>query len=700
MFGVYFGRLWALVLVAGLPVVPLVLLAQVHVVWPARQGAFVNGVLESTVDPLGTSALALMGGLTVLGLLITPLTLGGSMLIGGGALLGRRLSVRDAWRGALRHYFTVLALALMLLLLVGAAVAVALWLLMRGWPLPGIAIVVLPPLMFPLTLLMVALPAALLEGHGPFRGLAAAWRIGRYRRGTHLLFVSAGYGVSVLFGTVLERSLLRWSGLAEGDLALVGITAAASVLVAPLSLLLLCAPVVYSGGNINWLDSTVDLDLARADQHLPAPSEAPRVRVLRLTAVPVLIVVLFTPPLLGPAAVAANPFQLPELTVSPIETVGSDSLVMDITATDDGALIAAARRNVRLTSCDPDCVSEFEGYSAERGSGVSVQDGQLLRTHWRDPDGYWDYDTLPGAGLYLAVCEDALDCDEEDYGALLRPFDGGLYDIHSTVAPLADGGLIVASHVRHDPEVARDSGGLLLQVCSDTTCESPRPLELPAELTVGGFLVDGAYLDLAAAPGGGFGLAAVDPSFGTLSLVTCADSDCAEPEVTEVFGDQFRIENERRLRQKFSARIEYRSDGTPVTTYRDLHTGEARLVDCHDAVCSEFTDTAVTGPGWARPTPGLAIDSQDRPQLLTPDMAAEELVLLSCLDPSCTNTESTPLIGFEQEPGITALTLDAHDRPHMVWGEGGVGVSGDELRLDSQYLSCANPYCGTELTTP
>lgn len=711
---VYARNLWALLLVAGLPVAPLVLLAQIHVVWPASEGVYLNGVLETSTDPAGIPVLVVLGTLALLGLLIAPIPLGGSVLLGGGALLGRRITVPSAWRGAVQRYFTTLAWALLVLVLVGSALALALWLLSRGWGLFPIGLVLLPPLLFLLVPLSVLLPVALLEGHGPFRGLAAAWRIGRHRRGTHFLLVGSSYGVSVLAGTVLERSLLRWTDLAADDLVLVSATSAAAVLAAPLSVLLMCAPAVYTGVSTGCFEPTVDLDLGLSGHHLPEPrTEGARPRARHLVTVPLLVAVLLAPPLLGPAAVAANPFGLPELTASPPETVRGDDLVVDVAAKDGGALIGTARRGAALERCDPHCSTEVEVQMLKGGSGVSVEDGTVLRTLWREFEHDEDSDLERGAphpdsGLYLTVCEDARECDESDEGVLLRPFDGRQFDLSSTAAPLADRGLIVASHVRHDDRrdpgeaVDGDTGGLRLHVCDDTACETPRSLDLPPELTVGGFLLDGAFLDAAGSPEGGFSVAAMDPTFGTLSLVTCADDDCSEPETTEVFADQFRDENEDRLRAKFGARVEYRSDGTPVATYRDVGTGEARLVDCHDALCSEFTDSVVTGPGWARPTPGLAVDSQDRPQLLTPDMGSEQLALLSCLDRACTDTVKRALVDFENEPAVTALALDGDDRPHMVWSHGSLNTfsSAHRFDADSLYLSCSEPYCGAEPDTP
>ncbi|MBB5490634.1 hypothetical protein [Nocardiopsis metallicus] len=728
VFEVYARNLWPLLLVSGLPVVPLVLLAQISVVLPAREGAYLNGVLQSTAETLGTPSLVVLGTVLVLAVLVGPIPLGGSVLLGGGALLGRRITVRDAWRGALRRYFTTLTWALMLFGLVVVALAVSLWLILLGWPLPLIGVVVLPPLLYLLTPLSVMLPAALLEGHGPLRGLAAAWRVGRERRWPHLLFVAASYGVTVLFNTVLPRSLSRWAELPEDGLLTVALTATSATLVAPLALLLLCAPVVYSGTNSVGLRPTDDLDLSRVDRQLSAiapgtaapasdvpqeGSEAPRRgRGRRWITMTALVVALFAPPLVGPVTVAANPFGLAEMTASPSETVAGYGSPVSIGVTDGAALIGRAHHNgLEFTSCDPDCTVELQHDTWDEGKGFSVEGGQPLRTQWME----FEHATgavkerrapHPESGLYLYACDQASACGDDTDPVFLRPFGGRMAAPASAVAPMPGGGVVVASYVRHDDRLAPDevvdgdTGGLRVHVCEDTGCAGPRVLDVPPELIEDGFDLDRAHLDVSGTPEGGFAVAAMDLSFGALSLVTCADADCAEPEVTELVGDRFRLKNESRQGLKAGARVEYRSDGAPVVAYRDALTGQAHLVDCHDAVCSEFTDTAVTGPSWARPVPGLAVDSLDRPHLLTTDMEENRLVLLSCVDRGCEETVSRGLVGFEDEPVVTALAFDPHDRPHMAWvGHSAETAFGGPL-TELLYLGCAEPYCGSEPLTP
>jgi hypothetical protein len=727
VFEVYARNLWPLLLVAGLPVVPLVLLAQISVVLPAREGAYLNGVLQSTTETLGTPSLVVLGTVLVLAVLVGPIPLGGSVLLGGGALLGRQITVRDAWRGALRRYFTTLTWALMLFGLVGVALAVSLWLILLEWPLPLIGLVVLLPLLYLLTPLSVMLPAALLEGHGPLRGLAVAWRIGRGRRWPHFLFVAASYGVTVLFNTVLQRSLLRWTELPEYGLLTVALTATSATLVAPLALLLLCAPVVYSGTNSVEFLSTDDLDLGRVDQQLSAvvpgtavPAsdvpqerfEVPWGRDRRWITVSALVVALFAPPLVGPVTVAANPFGLAVMTASPSETVAGYGSLVSIGVADGTVLIGRAHHNgVEFTSCDPDCTVELQHDTWDAENGSSVEGGQPLRTQWLEFEhgaGSAKERRAPHSesGLYLYACDQASECGDDTDPVFLRPFEGRMVALASAVAPMAGGGLVVASYVRNDgrrePDevVDGDTGGLRVHVCEDTGCADPRVLDVPPELVEDGFDLDRAHLDVSATPEGGFAVTAMDLSFGSLSLVTCADADCAEPEVTELVGDRFRLKNESTQGLKAGARVEYRSDGAPVVAYRDALSGQAHLVNCQDAVCSEFTDTAVTGPGWARPVPGLAVDSRDRPHLLTTDMEENRLVLISCVDRGCAETVSTGLVGFDDEPVATALAFDSHDRPHMAWGgHTAETVFGGSL-AELLYLGCTQPYCGSEPVTP
>lgn len=737
----YVRRLWALLVVAALPAVPVTLLSQALVVAPARDGAYLNGLLESAADPLAPALVAATGAVALLGLAVAPFSLGGSVLLGTAALLGRRISPRQAWQGARRRYFTVVTWVLLLLVLVSGFLALYLWALLSGWPPAPTAILLLGPLTAALVPLTVSLPLALVEGHGPFRALWEACRLARHRVGVHLFLVGLSYGVSVLAGTVLERVLPRWTDLADGSPALLAVTLLAGLLVAPLPLLLGCAPVAYCDfdspytapgrdrvpggpagstfGGVRYVIRTTvrDADLVRAGEHLPAPAASVSGRSSdsafsgpRPVLVPALALAVFGPPLLGPGLLAANPFGLPEMDAHPVDSVSGDELSVSLEPTGEGALVGVATSYVNMEVCDPRCRVVAQGERSWMGDGVRIVDGGALWTVWReyeheDAEEEADrYAPHPDSGLYLLSCADVTDCATPDEETLVRPYPESQHHVASAVTPLADGRLLVASSVkRYDPpelgvSLEQDRGGLRLHLCEDIACADPEVVLFPAEMAAGGFLTDGEFLALAAYPGGGYAIAVTDTARGSLSLVACAEQACTDPEITQIHGDRFYGEHDSRFRSRFGARVELRSDGTPVLAYRDPQGGRAHLVDCHDALCSEFTDTAVTGTGWARPVPGLAVDSRDRAHLLTPDFTEERLVLLSCLDRSCSQTSSAPLLELtEAEPTLTALALDDRDRPHMLWADGEVDprfMGGVDVESEARYLRCAEPLCG------
>ena len=721
----YARRLWALLVVASLPAVPATLLTQTLVVAPARDGAYVNGALESAADPLAPGLLAATAAIALLALAIAPIVLGGSTLLGTAALLGRGISPRQAWEGARRRYFTVLVWILLLLTLVLGFLALFLWALASNWPPVLTALLLLGALLLLATPLTVSLPLALVEGHGPFRALLEACRLARYRFGVHLVFVGLSYGVSVLASTGLERALLRWTDLAEGGAALAAITVLTGLLVAPLSVLLSCAPLAYAEPGNDYVMAGVpsgpvrDLDLVRVDAHLPAPattaSAHSRDAVLpgpRPVLALALTLAVFVPPLLGPGLLAANPFQLPQMDAHPMNGVDGDEFSVSLEPTREGALVGIARHSVYLEVCTPRCRLVREGEWIWKGGNVHIVDGGALWTLWReyeheDAEEEADrYDPHPDSGLYLLSCADITDCRAPDQETLVRPYSDRHRDVVSTVTPLADGRILVASYVRGRdlPELGapdkEDRGRLRLHLCADIACAEPDVVALPPQMTAGGFLTHGEFLATAASPEGGYAMAVTDTARGSLSLVACAEQTCTDPTITPIHENRFHREHESRLQSRLGARVEFRSDGTPVLAYRDPQGGRTHLVDCHDALCSKFTDTAVTGPGWARPVPGLAVDSQDRAHLLTPDFTQERLVLLSCLDRSCSQTSSLALLELadtETEPVLTALALDGRDRPHMLWGQGEVRsrfMGGFDIDSKAQYLRCAEPLCG------
>ncbi|ASU82581.1 hypothetical protein CDO52_07095 [Nocardiopsis gilva YIM 90087] len=718
-FRAYYRHLWPLIVAAGVPVAPLVLLAQPLLVWLTHDAVFVNGSLEPLSGP-DTFTLVAIGVLILLGFLLAPIPVGASVLLGGGALLGRTVSVRDAWRAALRRYFTTLTWIVQLIVLslvaIAAFVGLGLWLPTETpmWLLAGMALLPFLLLVVPVT---VMLPVALIEGHGPWRGLAVAWRMGRYDRGVHFFCVLGSWGVMTLANRGLDwvlQSQVGWGGMHPMALA---VSFLVSAVAAPLAVLLMCAPVVSRKHQPYFapqpyltapdLPRERNLDLSRVADHLPNAHHAGR--SWHVMPLPLLVAVLLLPSLIGPAAMWADPFRTPDMTSSPVEGTHGDEFMVDLSPQGSHAVVSVIRRGVYMQVCDPDCTMGPTYDTNRLGSAVAAVDSGFVRTGWREvrhdsDSGKNPYAPHPDSGLYLWECDSVRQCDEDD-GTQIRRFGGHLFSIYSAVASLGEG-LLVVSYVSPDdsPQLDEiqggDKGGLLAQVCEDLACSNPHSIPLPDDITVGSSTVEGPFLDVAIAPEGGFTIAAFDGSWGTLNAISCPDTECAKPKVTPIVEDQFRREYEGGFRSRFGARIEHRPDGTPVLAYREVKTGAAHLVDCHDSACTDFTDRAVTGPGWARPVPGLAVDSHGKPQLATFDMAAQRLVLMSCHDTSCAESATTVLADFTGEPVVSALALDRQDRPHIVWTDGertfaGVGSSGS-----TEYLRCAEPLCGARDQTP
>ncbi|CAM4309359.1 hypothetical protein [Nocardiopsis rhodophaea] len=710
-FKVYYRYLWPMLVAAGVPAAPLVLLAQPLTIWMTHDAVYVNGSLTPLSD-LDAITLSGIGVLVVLGFLLAPIPVGASVVLGGSALLGRTVSVRDAWRAALRRYFTTLTWIVMLIVLAVAAIAafvgLGLWLPDETpeWLLGGIVLVPFLLLLIPTT---VMLPVALLEGHGPWRGLAVAWRIGREGRRMHILFVLGSYGVMTLANRGLDwvlQSQLGWGDMHPGSLV---IGFLASALAAPMSVLLVCAPVIvrknfFTPGSISF-PAERDLDLAHVAQQLPEENRTGR--AWEIMPLPRLVAVLLLPSLIGPAVVWADPFNTPSTTSSPVGDVGDDEFAADVSPQSSHTVVSLVRRGVLALECDPECEGGSAFDTDEPGSAVAATGSGFVRTGWQEfqYDLFSDEDPYaphPDSGLYLWECERVQDCDEDD-GTPIRPFSGRLYNTYTAVAPIGEG-LLVVSYVRPDnrPEVEEatgaDNGGLLAQVCGDRACENARSIPLADDITVGSSYLEGPFLDVAVSPEGSFTIAAFDSNWGALNVISCPDTECADPEVTPIVKDQFRREYKSRMRARFGTRIEYRPDGTPVLAYRDVKGGAAHVVDCHDTACTDFTDRAVTGPGWARPVPGLAVDSHGNVQLATFDMTAEQLVLMSCQGADCAETTTTALRNFSGEPLVSALALDSQNRPHIVWGDGESSYFDTESALE--YLRCAEPLCGARDQTP
>lgn len=697
---VYLRRLGPLLVVLSVPAVPALLMAEMVLLWSPMDTIVVNARTE-TLGSLKASQWVFLGAAALVGLVATPIGLGGVLLLGGGALLGRRITVTAAWRQALRRYPTILALLLTLMLWAALFLGL-LWVTLFVWELapPLVWVWLLPPALYTLPVLIVALPVALLEGHGLFLAIATAWLMGRFRRSTHLMFVALAFGLGYAVRELLEH-LTTWAALQTVvPLVVMTVTALISTLMAPLWPLLICAPVAQSDPDTHIRD----LDLAALDRQLPRtdPASSRRFPALVLLSALALLFSAIPDPLMLWVTNAT------QLRIEPVDLVSTDEATFALEARDDRTLLSSFQRGTTVLVCDPECTPTGDRWGAYNGGATLLTDTGFVDTAWKefqheDAEGDDKYAPHEDSGLYLRHCADLeADCSEsKNKDTLIRPYRGDHYDLYTAIAPLSEG-LVVVSHARFDTFKAQDHdledrGGLQAHVCKDLACADPHTVILPEDLTAGAFLSDGTLLDVATTPEDGFTISVYNGRHGGINLVHCPDTECTEPEVTQVVADVFVAEYEGYLIPRFGARIEYRPDGTPVVAHRAAQDGAVHVVDCHDTACTEFTDRALTGAGWARPVPGLALDSLGNPQLATFDMATEQVVLISCLDSGCTKTTTVPLQEFEEEPALTALTLDQDDRPHLVWAQGTPYLSFTrDFSAEAEYVHCLQPRCGAD----
>ncbi|MFD3685319.1 hypothetical protein ACFWTE_10930 [Nocardiopsis sp. NPDC058631] len=173
-----------------LPLLPAVLLLAVTSV-AATSHALLLPDESGDASPLGSAlaqpsqGLAVLAGLVLASFLVgLPVSVHAGLLVGGGALLGRSVGVRAAWRRAVRRVPTTLTLLLPPTATVGGLV----WGLPRiaaegVWSVPAAAVAVALAVS---PLLLLALPLGVLADLGPGRALAEAWRTVRDRSAARL----------------------------------------------------------------------------------------------------------------------------------------------------------------------------------------------------------------------------------------------------------------------------------------------------------------------------------------------------------------------------------------------------------------------------------------------------------------------------------------------------------------------------------
>ncbi|WP_433697096.1 hypothetical protein [Nocardiopsis sp. CA-288880] len=246
------------------------------------------------------------------------------------------------------------------------------------------------------------------------------------------------------------------------------------------------------------------------------------------------------------------------------------------------------------------------------------------------------------------------------------------------------------------PSVGREETFLTLFSCDPLGCRDQATTlldRLPGSTFANGFYPHLSHPDLISVTADEHGaprVAVHDPVSGELSLYVCQDQACEDftrsvpvPSTGAARGPD---------RAHFTgASMQVRPDGTPVLVYLDTTDGSVRLLDCADTGCAESENVQVMGPAWQRRAPALALDSHGLPQIATVDVTTQEVVYLACADQRCQEVERTAVGVYDRAPGWTDLALDEQDRPHIAWRQ--VEDEGTGREESIELVRCARAHC-------
>ncbi|MFB4276613.1 hypothetical protein ACBJ59_15080 [Nonomuraea sp. MTCD27] len=671
-------RLVAPALLVFVPVGLLSLLGLALVV--DGSAALVNGAFELIGAP-GRPLAVWTAGTLLASLAAQAVVMPATVVLAAGLLAGRPVSTSAALRAAVRCLPAILGLTLLGVVVFAAIVAAgAATLLWDGELLGSFAVMV------PLTLLaipcLLAVPIVALEGRPAGGALKRAYVLACARgHGTGGFWSSA---VTLAFGVLVLPALVQqgaqWAasgnqlarGLAGSVLGLV-VPAFQATVIARLFLHRLA----LRGGTAEY---------GQVVEGLPGSGPGPARPASVLGA-------LLVPGLLYGGTMLVNPLGWLET----IETV--------VTATwsrDRGPEIQAdGRPRPTLGGWDLQAVHAGEGArtvmlmdSSAEAKLLTCADSTCDRTRyaWAEPAGV-DGDPraavarLVGGRLVVATwAQEGNKLEDDDWRARLGllmcdaagcvPAPGGkplAEATHATddrlvaLAPGRYGGLVVA-HVRGLPwrEGEEDQEVLSITTCEDPACTSPRTKEvarLPSRTSV----YQDRGLAVAAGPLDRPSVVRFDGDTGSITVITCADSDCARPRVERPVhgGRPWRRDDHD---NQSGATMLLREDTRPLIAYRDSADGSIRLLDCRNPECSQADTVVLSAPGLDHAAPAMVLDRDGRALVAYQDLDRERLVVAACTGTRCTHT---PVAKMRHYAGHgLAMALNGEGRPVIAWMDG------------------------------
>lgn len=626
---------------------------------------------------------------------------------------GRRLTVRDAWRGALRRPGSIALAAAALLVVI--AVVLSVTVLISLQPFLGVAVaiaifivgIVVAPL-------LLAWPLIVARKQPFGAALVAAWRspraffgraaepLGSPRFAVTLTFLAAGV-ITFVIGWLGGLLPLGWWTPV--------VAVALSILPAALTQLLLVA--VAARGAALRLKEPFE---SEASGDAP-PAEARGAGALAGIAV------LAVPAVVAGLLIAVNPWQVPAYAAADTPHVWRAAQI----ASWDGGTVLLSRLGGEESSarlCDgATCGPSHDMRSILPTAIAAAADGGVLSASWYPIEGTdrsegsfelrvthstpealdrWSEPRSDDATADQPSTWEGFPGEERVLGSIDSTFEGGeavfTRSNESRMAVAIDTtgpSPVIASIVRPNDSDAT----LALDFCADATCSTSTRTTLEVDWALS--VTNAATLDVASAEDGRSAVVTLTQreadGYGSPLRVMTATADGEW--TTEILdADLTGAEGGDMLDFSYGAQVARDADGMPVILSRAAGDPALRLFFCTDAACTDATVTDIAPDTKILHAPALAIDSTGRPLIGTVD-GSGNIALLSCDDAVCEDRTMLPLMATAPtKDGFTdgfALSVDDQGHPLLAVGTRRAGSTA-KASSNGTILACTAARCGAD----
>lgn len=622
------------------------------------------GTADGTImllDTPGRGLIVWLMAVILLGLTGQLVTLAATVVIAAGLLAHRAVPASAAVGAAFRRLPALVGLGLLgLAALTAVLVAGFLVLSWAGgfasYVLFGTAVVVGMPA-------VPAVAVVMLEGQGPLRAVARAYRLTRMGRAGSVFWPSTlTLALGVLVLPVAAQRAMQWALPENGNVLVVGVATSLLAMIVP----------AFQAMVITRLYVSLREDAEPED--LPGGGTASRA-----WPVPVLLG-LALPGLLWGATLQVNPFgwlETSRMEVTAEEYDGGPRLwASDLAAAIPGQggrltlLLEGYGERAALLTCGGDGCGGLrwaEPADADPevvSAAARMHDGRVVVSTWLQ-DGRKDeeeeYERLVRLGLM--VC-DATAC-KPAYGP-----------IGEKVPRYVDRAVALVPDDRHDALMIVEARELstrsreyneviTVTVCGDMTCAEPRTKELarlpssPMSAVRGGLVAGEDTMGLPV-------VLRFDKFKNVLTLITCEPPGCVKVHQRRLVESGWTWLHSGVEGQAGAAMV-VRKDGRPLIAYRDAADGSVRMLDCRTLDCTESDSVILSGPSRFGMTPALALTGDGRALVAYVDGDDDQVMVASCAGTQCVHAPVAPE-GTWAGDAVT-LTLDDQGRPVVGWSD-------------------------------